>query len=117
MSDIIFNPGVLYVGSPDGELHPLGECEETELCEAVENKDIPRINDILSSSENTFTLTLTQAQVDAFFETLFKIREVALDLIQEAGYSRIAHLATRAKKHRTRKKNLHRAYQILTREG
>lgn len=121
MNNISFNPGVLYVSSPNGELHPIGECKEIELGEVMDNEDVTddagvAIHNVLTSSETTLSFTLTQEQVNAFMETLLNIRELVLDLVQVAGYSRIAYLAQHARKHRTRKKNFHRAYQILTRE-
>lgn len=118
MNDVTFGAGTLFVGTPDGELHPLGECEEMELCEAVMDKDIPRINEILSINEDaSFSITLNQEQVDAFFELFRRIRALAIDMVRAAGYHRIAHLASHSKSWRVRKKNLFRTYRILKREG
>lgn len=117
MSDITFNPGALYVSDPDGKLYPIGEVEENNFYEPVTDDTGAPIHETLTSSEATLTLTLTQEMVNAFIEQLLNVRELVLDLVREEGYSRIAHLARHARKHRTRKKNLFRAYRILQREG
>ena len=39
MNGVTFNQGMLFVESPDGELHPIGEVGEIELDEAVSAKD------------------------------------------------------------------------------
>ena len=114
MNGVTFNRGMLCVESPDGELHPIGEVGEIELDEAVSAKDaIPNLH---VSSETTLSIELTQDQVNALFELIVRAREHALDLVRAQGYSRIAHLARHARKHRTRKKNLFRAYRIFREE-
>ncbi len=117
MNDINFGAGTLFVGKPDGELHPLGECEEMELCEAVEDKDIPRINDLLTRSEEVFTITLSSEQVADFISALFDIRGLMGDRLRACGHARIAHLAAHAKKRRTRVKNYFRGCLILAKEA
>ena len=114
MNGVTFNQGMLYVNSPDGELHPIGEVNEMALDEVVNVEDA--IPELRVSSEANISITLTQEQVDAFIETLVRVREHALDLVRAQGYTRIAHLARHARNHRTRKKNLFRAYRILKRE-
>ena len=114
MKNVSFDSGVLCVGSPDGELSPIGEVKEMDLDEVVNVEDaIPYIR---VSSEANISITLTREQVDAFIETLVRVREHALDLVRARGYTRIAHLARHARNHRTRKKNLFRAYRILRKE-
>lgn len=113
MRNITSNPGVIYVGSPDGEQHPIGDVEETNFYEPVTDDAGVPIHKTLTSSEATFTLTLNQETVNAFIEQLLNVRELVLDLVRDKGHSRIAHLARHARKHRTRKKNLFRAYHIL----
>lgn len=117
MSDITFNTGVIYLDSTDGELHPIGEVEEMNFYEPVKDGAGVPIHETLTSSEATFTLTLTPEKVKAFIEQLLNVRERVLDLVCDKGHSRIAYLARHARKHRTRKKNLFRAYRILQREG
>ena len=117
MNNITFSPGTLYMGSPDDEMHPIGEVEETNFYDPVTDADGVPIHETLTRSEATLTITLTQGMVNALIEQLFEMRELVLDRVREAGYSRIAHLARHARKHRTRKKNLFRAYRILKREG
>lgn len=114
MKNVSFNSGVLCVGSPDGEFSPIGEVKEMDLDEVVNVEDA--IPDLRVSSEANISITLTQEQVDAFIETLVRVREHALDLVRAQGYTRIAHLARHARNHRTRKKNLFRAYRILRKE-
>lgn len=115
MKNVSFNSGVLYVGSPDGELSPIGEVNEMALDEIVNVEDA--IPELRVSSEATLSITLNQEQVDAFVETMVRVvRERVLDLVRAQGYTRIAHLARHARKHRTRKKNLFRAYRILRKE-
>lgn len=43
-------------------------------------------------------------------------KKMVLDMMRESGHGRIAHLAIHAKKRKTRKKNLHRAFRIPEKE-
>lgn len=114
------SPGTLYIGLPgDDKLTPLSEVAEADLVNAVEEKDdiaVKKIIDI-NTQEATFMLTLTQEQVDSFFDTLYHIRDNVLKIIRNDGHTRVCHLAKHAKKWRTRKKNIHRAYRLLEKEG
>lgn len=113
MNNITFGPGTLYMGSPDGEMHPIGEVEDAPVTDAA---GVP-IHETLTSSETTLNITLTQDQVNALFDAIYDMRGKVINLVREKVYPRIAHLISHARKSRTRKKNLFRAYRILEREG
>lgn len=117
MNNITFGPGTLYMGSPDGEMHPIGEVEETNFYEPVTDAAGVPIHGTLTSSETTLTITLTQDQVNALFDAIHDMSGKVINLVRENGYPRIAHLISHARKSRTRKKNLFRAYRILEKEG
>lgn len=116
MNNITFSPGTLYVCSPDGEMNSIGDVEGLNFYEPVSDATCAKSHEILTGTEATLTITLTQKKVNAFIEQFFEMRKLILDLVQEKGYSRIAHLARHARKSRTRKKNLFRAYRILNKE-
>ena len=116
MNNITFSPGTLYMGSPDGEMNSIGDVEKLNFYEPVADAaDVP-IYVTLTSSEATLTTSLTQAQVNALYDVIYDIRGMVINLVREKGYPRIAHLILHARKSRTRKKNLFRAYRILDRE-
>lgn len=117
MNNITFSPGTLYMDSPDGEMHPIGEVEETNCYEPVTDADGVPIHETLTISFATHTITITQDQVNALFDAIYDMRGMVINQVREKGYSRVAHLIAHARKHRTRKKNLFRAYRILEREG
>ena len=113
MNNITFSPCILYMGSPGGEMRPIGEVKETNFYEPVSDATCEKTNEILTGTEATLTITLTKKMAKALIEQLFEMRELILNMVQEKGYSQIAYLARHARKHRTRKKNLFRAYHIL----
>ena len=101
------------MGSPDGEMHPIGEVKETNFYEPVSDATCAKTYEILTGTEVTLTATLTKKMMKALIEQVFEMRKLILNMVQEKGYSQIVYLARYAKKHRTRKKNLFRAYHIL----
>ena len=116
MNNITFSPGTLYMGSPDGEMNSIGEVKETNFYDPVTDAAGVPIHETLTRSETTRTITLTQNQVNALFDAIYDMRGKVINLVREKGYPRIAHLISHARKSRTRKKNLFRAYRILERE-
>lgn len=111
--------GTLYIGHPgDDNLVPLGEVAEGGLLEAVEDHDAYAVDQIITNlqEEATFTFHVSKTQIDNFLIETLGIKKMALDMIRERGHGRIAHLATHAKKRKTRKKNLHRAFRITEKE-
>lgn len=113
MNNITFSPSTIYMGTPDSEMHPIGYVKETNFYEHVTDAAGVPIHEILTSSETTLTITLTQDQVNALFDAIYDMRGKVINLVREKGYPRIAHLILHARKSRTRKKNLFRAYRIL----
>lgn len=116
MVGIKHGAGMLYIGLPgDEELVPLGEVAEGMLFEAVEDRDAYAIKQIITNTqaEATFTVHLSKTQMDNLMFEVYGFRKMALDQMRESGHGRVAHLATRARKRKTRKKNLHRAYSAL----
>ncbi len=108
--------GTLYIGHPgDDKLVPLGEVEACSLLEAVEDHDAYAVDRIITGmqEEATFTVHLSKTQMDNLMFEVYGFRKMALDQMRESGHGRVAHLATRARKRKTRKKNLHRAYSAL----
>lgn len=116
MNNITFGPGTLFVCPPDEEIHPIGDVQNMEFFEDVKDAYAVNTHSVLTSETATFTINLTQDQIDAFFEHLYSIREHVIDLVRAAGHHRIAHLASHSKKWRTRKKNLYRVYKIAKME-
>jgi hypothetical protein len=108
--------GTLYIGHPgDDNLVPLGEVAAGGLVEAVEVRDAYAIDHIITNLQEkaTFTVHVSKTQIDNLMVEVFGFKKMALDQMRESGHGRIAHLATRARKRKTRKKNLHRAYSAL----
>lgn len=119
MNKITHEHGVLYIGLPgDDEFVPLGEIDGAALVEAYEVYDGVKIQELITTAkeEATFTLKLTKEQLFNFYDVTFGIKKTVLDCVREDFTGRIPHLATYARKHRTRKKNLHRAFRMLERE-
>ena len=113
MNNITFNPGTLYMISPDGKMNLIGDVEKLNFYEPVSDAICTKTYETLTRTEATLTATLTKKMMKALIEQVFEMRELILNMVQEKGYSQIVYLARHAKKHRTRKKNLFRAYHIL----
>ena len=113
MNNITFNPGTLYMISPDGEMNLIGDVEKLNFYEPVSDTTYAKTHEILTGIEVALTASLTKKMAKALIEQLFEMRELILNMVQEKGYSQIAYLARHARKHRIRKKNLFRAYHIL----
>ena len=111
MVGITHGKGMLFIQKIDGELEPIGEVAEGMVIETVEDYSGAAIHQIATEAEATFTIDLTKQQMDNFLMEVFNIKKMVLDMVG----GRIAHLATRAKKRKTRKKNQHRAFRMLER--
>lgn len=119
MNRITHEHGMLCIGLPGGEeFTPLGVIDGAALVEAYEDYDGVKIHELITTAqeEATFTVKLTKEQCYNFFNMTFGLEKTVLDCVREDFTGRIPHLATYARKHRTRKKNLHRAFRILERE-
>jgi len=116
MVGIRHGEGMLFIQKIDGELEPIGEIAEGMVIETVEDYSGAAIHQLATEAEATFTFDLTKQQMDNFLMEVFNIKKMALDMVRERGHGRIAHLATRARKRKTRKKNLHRAFRIPEKE-
>ena len=105
---INFGPGAIYISNPDGT--PIGRLDVNEC--SIECEDEDEFNYISNDINNT---------IEASFEVACRMIEEALlyisgarDVVVKCCPNRkVAYLATRSKKRRTRKKNIHRAIKIL----
>ena len=121
MNEFKLGAGMLFIGLPgDDEFVPLGETADGGklIDEAYENYDGVEVQQLIMAAkeEATFTVHVPKRQMDNFLVEVFNIKKVVLDMMSESGHGRIAHLATHAKKRKTRKKNLQRAFRIAERE-
>lgn len=112
-----FGRGTLYVGPVGGPLHPFGEVEKVDLIDACNEKDALKVDQILSlhEQEASFTINLTQDQIKKLYDVVFKITETVLSIVRGEGNARVCHLAKYSRKHRTRKKNIRRAFRLAER--
>lgn len=105
--------GGLYVLGADGQYSMLGE---TEDC-SVECTDTEEINELdylpLSINNLTDSFTCTAQFTKETFMAFLGLNKA---IIAACPNKRVAYLATRARKKRTRIKNLNRAIKILERE-
>lgn len=121
MNGITLGPGTLYIGLPGEELIPVGEVKETEMIEAIENKDamvdqnILRIGNALS--EISIAVEMSRQAMEKFLMEITGVHKYVLDIMREEGHKKVYHLALHAKKRRTRKKNFNRARRILAKEA
>ena len=113
MVGIRHGEGILFFESVDGKYEPLGEITEGIVFAEVEDYSGAKIHQLATEAEATFTLNLTKQQLCNLMFEVYGFKKMALDQMRESGHGRIAHLATRARKRKTRKKNLHRAYSAL----
>lgn len=121
MVEMKLGAGMLFIGLPgDDEFVPLGEVADggKVIVEAYEKHDAFAVQQLITTAkeEATFTVKLSKQQMDNFMIEVFGIKKMALDMMHERGHGRIAHLATYARKRKTRKKNLHRAFRIPEKE-
>lgn len=121
MGEFKLGAGMVFIGLPgDDEFVPLGEVADggKMIAEAYENYDAFEVQQLLMAAkeEATFTVHVPKRQMDNFLMEVFNIKKMVLDMMREKGHGRIAHLATHAKKRKTRKKNLHRAFRIPEKE-
>ena len=106
--------GMLYIGSLDGDnFEPLCVSTEGSVLYTVEDDCGVAIHQIATDATAEFTLNLSKQQMLNLMCEVYGFKKLALDQMRESGHGRIAHLATRARKRKTRKKNLHRAYSAL----
>lgn len=118
MGEYKLNPGMLYIGLPgDSELVPLGAIDGEVLVEAYEDHDAIKIQNLVMDAKAEITVKLTKQQIYNLFNDVYGIEKTVLDCVREDFAGRIPHLARYARKHRTRKKNIHRAFRMLEREA
>ena len=115
MVGIRHGDGMLFIHKIDGELEPLGEVKECIVYEPVEDACGVTIHELATEAEATITLNLTKQQLDNFLMVALNIKKTVFNMMRERGHGRIVHLATRAEKRKTQKKNLHRAFRMLER--
>lgn len=112
MAEIKTGSGILYFGPPGD--YPAYEIKESELICAIGEKDGIMLNSLQNEEEITFHLS--RQQIEKFLQVAFQITQTVLEMLQDIGNKRVAHLAKHAKKRRTRKKNIRRAYRIVSDE-
>lgn len=120
MVEMKLGAGTLFIGLPgDEEFVPLGEVADggKVIVEAYEKHDAFAVQQLIMTAkeEATFTVKVSKKQIDNLLIEAYGIRKMVLDMVRERGHGRIAHLATYARKRKTRKKNLHRAFRMLER--
>lgn len=117
MNNIKTSPGELSIVYEDGTRQKVGEVptiEPDELCFADNGDDIQRR---LLDEEASFKIQLPDDVIDRILQTVLGITRMVLAIVRGQGDRRVAHLAKHARKARTRKKNIRRAYRILTKEA
>ena len=112
MNGLKLSAGMLFLGSPDGELVPIGEVAEGIVFEEVEDYSGAKIHQLVTEAEATFTVNLTKQQIDNFLMEVYGIRKMVLDMVG----GRVAHLGRHGRKRKTRKKNVRRAIRMLEKE-
>lgn len=107
--------GTLYIGQPgDDNFAPLGEALEGGFIETVEDHDAFELHELINTTDElTFTVKMSEQQMKDLFIEAYGI---LLDMLRARGHGRIAHLVTYARKRKTRKKNMHRAFRIPEKE-
>lgn len=112
MNGLKYSAGMLFLGSPDSELVPIGEVTEGVVFDTVEDYSGAEIHQFATEAEATFTLNLTKQQIDNFLMEVYGIRKMVLDMVG----GRVAHLGRHGRKRKTRKKNVRRAIRMLEKE-
>lgn len=117
MSKINMHGGSIFIGSPSCGLLPIGEIAEgKELILTTDAKAEMGIEAILTDEELNFSVSLSKQQIERFLQEAFRITQIVLEMLHDIGNRRVAYLARHAKKHRTRKKNIRRAYRLVSDE-
>lgn len=118
MSNTKTGPSGLSIVYEDGTRQKVGEVptvEPDELCFADNGDDI--IQRLRCDEEASFKIQLPDDVIDRILQTVLGITRMVLAIVQGQGNRRVAHLAKHARKARTRKKNIRRAYRILVKEA
>lgn len=118
MTDIKMGPGTLFFRDENDELLPLGDVTEgaikKELTECIEYGPLS----LSTEGKATLTISLSTEKMERLLQVLLNVTNTVLGILRNQGNNpRVCHLAKYAKKHRTRKKNIRRAYRILEKEG
>lgn len=106
--------GQLYLMGPDGPEF-LGNVFAIEPEEEAERELWPKENPFTSvPGELTFSIKMNKQEVDKLIDALIGFSKAVMELCSD---KRVVHLAKHGRRWRTRKKNIHRAYRILEKEG
>lgn len=117
MSKINMHDGTLFIGSPSCGLLPIGEIAEgKELILTTDAIAGMGIETILTDEELNFSVSLSKQQIERFLQVALGITRMVLEILHGSGNRRVAYLARHAKKRRTRKKNIRRAYRLVSDE-
>lgn len=119
MSNIDAGPGVLYIGTKDGELLTLGSVRELEYIHGpyyeLTGEDNPFI--VRHEAEANFEVVMTREQVEHFLTEIMGITRIVYEMIGKyKSGDRVCWLALHHKKARVRKKNMRRAYRMVAKE-
>jgi len=117
MSKINMHDGTLFIGSTSCGLLPIGEIAEgKELILTTDAKAEMGIETILTDEELNFSVSISKQQMERFLQEIMNVTHFVLEILHGIGNKRVAHLAKHAKKRRTQKKNIRRAYRIVSDE-
>ncbi len=107
--NIQLGPGKLFISTSDEDCELLAEISEVgELTVEVGDDSLPT-DGVIRSFKDLGEITLTTTiSWDKLMDAVYRVTETVLD---NCPNRRVAHLAKHARKERTRKKNLHRAFR------
>jgi len=115
MNNIKLGPGTLYFSGPNGEAFEAGSLSSLpELEPDFIDEEAPVLTSIGQLSA-TFSAVARISQ-DAL-AAITGVTKAVMDMARRGGGGRVVHLALHARKKRTRKKNLHRAFRTIEKEA
>lgn len=111
---LTFHKGIFVSYTTAGPLFSVGKlvCQQLAAQDLLTEKANQRIA-FLPPPEVTFSAAMSQEEADDFLSTILQVNNQFASLVRKKGYGRIAHLALHAKSKRARKRNRHRAYDVL----
>lgn len=107
--NIQLGPGKLFIRTSDEECELLAEISEAgELTVEVDDDSLPT-DEVIKAFNDLGEIILTATMSwDKLMEAIYRVTETVLDMCPNR---RVTHLAKHARKERTRKKNLRRAFR------
>lgn len=113
--NIQLDPGKLFISTSDEDCELFAEISEAgELTVEVGDDSLPT-DEVIKAFNDLGEITLTATiSWDKLMDAIYRVTEAVLDMCSNR---RVAHLAKHARKERTRKKNLRRAFRIAEKRG